>query len=162
MRARGVFVIMASAVLAPLGCGSKTTDLPEPVPVTGTVTLDNKPLANATVYFTPTSGEKGVGATATTDANGKYELSTRYGGDVRKGAVPGKYRVHFSLMVDSGGKPIPADSETPPADLGARESLPTHLSDQNETRQTADVSANGGTIDFKLSRKRGGGGLMPR
>lgn len=158
--------MLAAIALLPTaaGCGSGTGNVPEPVPVSGTVKLDGKPLANAMVIFTPLGDNMGSGSAGTTDANGKYELSTQFGSESKKGAVPGNYRVHFSLMVGADGKPVVLDPETPPAETGAREALPPHLSDPAETEQKAEVSASGGTIDFKLSRKRGGGagGLMPR
>ncbi len=66
------------------GCGSK---FPETFPVTGTVTLDGKPVSGAAVVFTPDEGRQ---ATGTTDDAGRFELSTFELGD---GALPGKHRV---------------------------------------------------------------------
>jgi hypothetical protein len=51
------------------------------------VTLDGKPLAGATVNFTPV-GEGGGAAVGATDDSGRYELF--YGGSA-KGAMPGSY-----------------------------------------------------------------------
>jgi hypothetical protein len=59
------------------------------VPVTGTVTLDGQPVAGANVSFSPTSGG-GKAAVGTTDASGKFTLTTMKSGD---GAVPGAYLV---------------------------------------------------------------------
>ena len=108
--------VIALSVLAPLGCSSNNSNVPDAdaVPVTGTVTLDNKPLAHATVYFTPENDAMGKSSTAITDANGKYELVTSYGKETKKGAVPGKYRVWFSLLVGPDGKPVTVDSDTSP------------------------------------------------
>lgn len=146
------------------GCGRKGPNTPDPVPVSGTVTLDGKPLAHATVFFRPEGDKMGTGSTAVTDSSGHYELVTRYGEQTRKGAVPGKYRVYFSQMVGPDGKPVTLDADKPPADVGARESLPLHLSDPQQTQETAQVGESGGTIDFKLSKRKkaGVGGLMPR
>ncbi len=66
------------------GCGPKN---PETFPVSGTVTLDSKPVAGAAVVFTPANGQK---ATGTTDGAGRFELSTFELGD---GAVPGEHGV---------------------------------------------------------------------
>ena len=77
-------MLIAALALTMLGCGPK---YPETVPVSGTVTLDKKPVAGAAVVFTPTEGDR---ATGTTDPSGKFELSTYRLGD---GAVPGKHRV---------------------------------------------------------------------
>lgn len=157
MRTLGLCVATVSMVIVGISCGPKSPTLGDPVSVSGTVTLDGKPLANATIYFTPDAKDMGSGSSATTDANGKYELATRVDGQSKKGAIPGKYRVWFSRLVDPKGNPIPADSETPPADLGAMESLPPRLSDVNLTEERAEVSAGGDTIDFKLTTKRTGG-----
>ena len=51
------------------------------------MTLDGQPVAGAAVVFTPEQGEM---ATATTDASGRFELSTFERAD---GALPGKHRV---------------------------------------------------------------------
>jgi hypothetical protein len=59
-----------------------------PIPVSGVVTLDEKPLSNASISFVPEGS--GKQATGTTDENGKFVLSTI---DPRDGAFPGKYKV---------------------------------------------------------------------
>jgi hypothetical protein len=65
------------------GCGAK------PVPVKGVVTLDNRPLANASVLFhSQESG--GKDATGYTDATGAFELTTVR---LKDGALPGLYKV---------------------------------------------------------------------
>jgi len=164
MRVGGLIAALLLAAMALSGCGSKGSNLPKPVLVTGTVTLDGKPLANATVYFRPEGDKMGTGSTGTTDANGKYELVTSFGNETKPGAIPGKYRVWFSQMVGPDGQPVSVDSATPPADLGAREALPQHLSDATQSDEKVQVSESGGTIDFKLSKNktRGVGGRMPR
>jgi hypothetical protein len=60
--------------------------------VTGTVTWQGKPLAGAAITFVPT-GSDGEAASAITDAEGKYALTTWEAGD---GARPGQYRVKVS------------------------------------------------------------------
>lgn len=75
------------AVLA--GCGA--TDRPDLAEVQGTVTLDGKPLAGATVVFEPTEG--GRASRGQTDAQGKYELI--YLRDI-KGAKIGPHRVSIT------------------------------------------------------------------
>jgi hypothetical protein len=159
------FALAALTIPVTLGCGSKSETLPQLVPVSGTVTLDDKPLTGATVHFVPDGDSTGAESTGITDGNGKYELHTREGNASKTGAVPGKYRVWFSRLIGPDGKPVPADSETPPADLGARESLPPRLSDPLKSDERVEVSGSGGTIDFKLSKKArraGTSGRMPR
>jgi uncharacterized protein (TIGR03067 family) len=70
------------------------------VPVEGKVTLNGKPLANATVEFVPVD-KGGQKATGTTNEEGKYKLKTLG----KKGGVrPGKYRVVISAK--RGGRSI--------------------------------------------------------
>lgn len=61
---------------------------PSTVKVVGTLTFNGTPVAGASVIFAPVAG--GRPATATTDAQGRYELSTF--GD-KDGAAPGEYKV---------------------------------------------------------------------
>ena len=60
--------------------------------VTGTVTSQGKPVAGAAITFVPT-GNEGEAASAITDSDGKYALTTWRAGD---GARPGEYRVKVS------------------------------------------------------------------
>ena len=73
-----------------LGCGDSTY-----APVSGHVTLDGAPLANAAVLFQP-MGEKlnpGPGSSARTNENGDFTLEVIGLGN--KGAVIGKHRVEI-------------------------------------------------------------------
>lgn len=70
-----------------VGCGGKYT----PVPVSGTVTLDGKPLDGATVFFYPVGDAKeGRVAQGATDKNGEFYLSTMKDKD---GALRREYKV---------------------------------------------------------------------
>jgi hypothetical protein len=66
------------------------------VPVTGTVTLDGKPVANAAVLFKPSAGQP---ANGTTDGDGKFSLETIKPGD---GAMPGEHDVTVTGVKMSG------------------------------------------------------------
>jgi hypothetical protein len=81
MRTRGWFALVTAA--ACVGCGGG------PVPVRGTVTLDGKPMAGATVTFLPEDAA-GRQATATTAEDGSFHLTTLA---PRDGAMPGAYKV---------------------------------------------------------------------
>jgi hypothetical protein len=78
------------------GCGGKTG----PVPVSGRVTLDNKPLRKAKVNFQPIGREgdnnPGGGSFAETDAEGHFTLKTVFG--EQDGAVVGTHRVEISAF----------------------------------------------------------------
>jgi hypothetical protein len=93
-------IAITGSALATAGCGSK------PVPVKGRVTLDDKPLANASVLFIAQE-PGGRDASGYTDANGVFELTTLRPQD---GALPGSYKVtiHCSAAVD-----VPAGARSP-------------------------------------------------
>lgn len=76
--------------IALTGCSSSSR--PPTYPVTGTVSLQGKPVAGAAVTFVPADTE-GEAASAITDSDGKYALTTWEAGD---GARPGQYRVKVS------------------------------------------------------------------
>jgi hypothetical protein len=82
------------------GCSSGTRR-PPTYPVTGTVTLQGKPVTGAVVTFVPTA-EKGEAASAITDSEGKYALTTWQAGD---GARPGEYRVKVSKQEQAAVDP---------------------------------------------------------
>jgi hypothetical protein len=71
-----------------VACGSQS----KAVKVRGVVTLDDKPLANATVTFAPLH-EGGRAANGFTAANGSFQLTTFSTND---GALPGEYKVLVS------------------------------------------------------------------
>lgn len=76
------------------GCGGGT-DHPPTVPATGTVTLNGKPVAGATIAFTGASHT----ALAISGDDGRFELTTFTDGD---GAVEGDYRVTVVKMISGG------------------------------------------------------------
>jgi len=80
------FFILAISTSLLLGCTA--SDAPKTAPVSGTVTMDGKPLAGASVTFFPTS--KGPMATGNTNEKGEFTLMTNHPGD---GAPVGTHRV---------------------------------------------------------------------
>jgi hypothetical protein len=129
--------------LVALGCRD-TRQSANLIPVTGTVTLNGKPLDNAVVSFLPQGDTRGGGGGSPTDAAGKYELHSKDG----KGMVPGSYKVTISRRLMPDGS-IPK-RDVPPAESPARESLPPQYSDQEQTTLTATIAAGVGPIDFAL------------
>jgi hypothetical protein len=77
--------------------------------VSGTVTMDGKPLANVAVLFQPIGGtlNPGPGSSGRTDENGGYTLTVMGGGG--KGAVVGLHRVEVHPTVAGG-----TDDRRPP------------------------------------------------
>jgi hypothetical protein len=80
-------------LLCLLGCSSGAADAPALYPVTGTLKVGGKPLADVSVQLAPVDAKSkarpGIG---NTDAEGKFTIRTN--GD--KGAVSGKYKVVLS------------------------------------------------------------------
>ncbi len=86
--------------------------------VTGTITLDTKPLPNALIQFYPKSG--GPASQGRSDANGNYELIRDR---ETMGAAIGEYEVRISTAGSGGGdygKPAP---ETVPAKYNLKSEL---------------------------------------
>lgn len=118
-------------VVSEIGCGHNE-DLGT---VTGTVTLDGEPLADAFIEFIPTSGE-GSPSYGRTDANGKYELKfSRSESGAWLG--PNTVRITTEDVEDVNGEEqfIP-------------EKVPTQYN-VNSTL-TADVESGSNTFDFEL------------
>jgi len=87
---------LVAALLLLAGCGGDPYDI---VPVSGRVTLDGDPVAEANVSFEPIGeGDElalGPGSFGMTDAEGRYTLETV---DRRRGAVVGEHRVTISTF----------------------------------------------------------------
>lgn len=133
---------MIACALALAGCGkAKKGPTFDMTPVTGTVILDGKPLADAEVafYLQGTAPEGYYGSGATTDVEGKYALKS---GEA-PGAVPGQYKVTISRIVDANGAAIVAeegmDAEQLKMGGSAKESIPAKYSDLEQTELTVLV-----------------------
>jgi hypothetical protein len=118
------------------GCGGAAG--PELGKVSGRVTLDGQPLANAVVRFQP-AGAGGTYSTGRTDADGNYQL--RYSRD-QYGALIGSHRVSVSTAApdaeDKQGNPSPV-RERVPVQYNAESSL------------IHEVEAGSNEIDLELS-----------
>lgn len=90
LRPRLAAAICGIALLLAGGCGKSMS------PVSGLVTLDGKPLANARVILTPVDG-KGRPAQGVTDDSGRFSITSIKPND---GALKGEYKVTFSLIED--------------------------------------------------------------
>jgi len=83
--------LAAAALLVMAGCGEKEASL---VPVSGRITVNNEPLPNARVLFTPSDPKvASVNSSALTDDGGNFELKAT---DGRPGAVVGQHSVIIS------------------------------------------------------------------
>jgi len=106
----GLFCVALMVTL--VGCGASHPTL---TIVTGTVTYDGEPLADATVAVMPDGGDgTSKPADGVTDASGQFKLTTTFpDGAIVDGAVEGSYtlRVVKYEKVD-----MPTDEGEPPAD----------------------------------------------
>lgn len=120
--------LLACALLtAFVGCGGYNV-----APVTGTVTFEGEPLADARVSFHP---EKGRPSHATTDAQGHYEL---YYSETVKGAEVGEHRVKITTAIERDDDTI------------AKEKLPAKYHSKSKLNETVNGKAN--VINFKLTK----------
>lgn len=108
-----LFCVMAISVS---GCGR--SDIPELGTVSGVVTLNDEPLANAIVNFTPEA--TGRPSTAETDASGRYSLLYLSG---IEGALIGEHAVTVERIISEEEDNLSDD----PADLEEGQELPIQL-----------------------------------
>ena len=126
--------------LGAAGCGDSPF---ETAPVSGKVTLNGQPLADARITFQPIGSEKeqGPGSATTTDAEGKFTLTTAEG---RRGATVGKHQVHQHVENERGqahGRcQLPARASNP-ANVQVPEKVP--LKYGREAPLTFDVPKGG-------------------
>ena len=123
--------VLPVLVATVMGCGQSPT-----VPVSGTVTLNGQPAADAEVIFTPSQGRVASGAT---NAEGRFALSTNKSGD---GAVPGDHKVTI-VEYYPPGKPPPMTSGGPPS------RFPAQYMEVSQTPLTAKVE-RGGKNEFQF------------
>ena len=118
-------------------------------PVSGTVTLDGQPLANAGVMFFPRGSTLGNACIGMTDTNGKYRLKPEKRSGT--GAPEGEFAVTISKMKDP---PANAKAGEPAAaETGLEETLSAKYWDSAKTILKATVPTGGATIDFSLTKK---------
>lgn len=143
MRICSVMVLGCAALVVTLaGCpGGSTRPEVELVPVEGTITLDGKPLANASVMF------GGGVAMGETDASGHYELMSQ---GTKKGVPVGEYKVVVEKWVMPDGTAYKNAEGVNPMDAGAKQEIPAKYSNMDSTELKATVPAGGGKVDFEL------------
>jgi len=127
--------VAALMTVAPLliGCGG-AGDTPELGDVSGTVTLDGKPLAGALVTFQPEGGRPSTGET---DESGQYTLTYS---SASMGARVGKHSVRITKTDVSG--------TTKDGDPIEKEIVPSQYNSNSEL--SADVKPGSNTFDFQL------------
>ena len=138
--------------------GCSNSSRPPTYPVTGTVTSQGKPVAGAAITFVPTD-QRGEAASAITDSEGKYALTTWQAGD---GARPGEYRVKVSKQEQQAVDPsklvqnlsieeeqkIYVESKKPPPP--ARRLIPSKFENDQTSGLTHKVEEKPTTFDIKI------------
>ena len=137
-----------AVALCVLLCGCSKPKKPPQVqalPVTGTVTLDDAPLAGAMVVFM--MADPPLAFSGKTKDDGSYQLEGLVGSEACKG--PCKVTITRKLKPD--GSPVTPDE--PPAISHAVETLPLKYTMLQSTPLSADVPEGGGKFDFPLKSK---------
>ena len=142
---------MMMGVLA--GCSGGPSDDPDLVPATGTVLYNNKPVSGATITFII---EKSPIATGTTDAEGKFSMTT--GG--RPGAPLGSAKVSVtkvSAAQDNLASMTPADMANMAAKgnmaiAATKEEIPSKYNAPDKSGLVATVDKDGtkNVFEFRL------------
>lgn len=122
------------------GCNSG----PERAEVTGTVTLDGKPVPGAVITFYP-EDPQGTTSYGATDYEGKYRLMYTFD---KYGALPGKYQVGLEVRQISKkeAENLRAEGQTVPE---TKIVLPQKYKDP--AALSAEVKSGSNTIDFPLT-----------
>ena len=149
MTHRPLLALAGCVLLLAVGCSSKSVR--EGEKVTGKVTFNGTPVANAKVIFTDgtTSGAAASGPTAITDDDGQYVLV---------GVKPGTYKVVVYKMTPKPGAKLPPEGEG--LDLEQMEAsglgvhaLPKKYSTPGTTSLTAAISSGANKVDLALEGK---------
>lgn len=145
VRRAATFAALAVSVV---GCGRVATDYSglDLAEVSGTITLDGKPLSNATVFFEPV--DRSVSRSyATTDASGAYVLEFD---TVMKGATPGEkiVRIRGAGGYGEGDESVvEVDGETA-APAPTKDPVPACY--HADSKLKATVTAGSNTLNFDL------------
>jgi hypothetical protein len=133
-------LLLGLALVLALGCGSRKL-----APVSGKVTLNDKPLANAMVSFQPIAPagttEAGPGSTGKTNEKGEFTLKSSSGQD---GAWVGEHRVIISSLAS---KPGQEDRRGGPK---LQETIPERYNSQTTLKFTVKPGGSK-EADFKLT-----------
>lgn len=131
-------LLFAAAFVLSAGCGNSKYDL---VTVTGTITMDGKPLEGASVKFQPKGG--GAMSFGKTDAQGRYQLETIHGDP---GAMVATHKV--SVFKSSGS----VDTSTEEVQPQVKQLIPERYNYKSEL--TYEVKpGNNDAVDFTLTSK---------
>lgn len=143
-------VCISAITLLLAGCGSSKVATEA---VSGTVTLDGKPLSGASVAFSPKVAGEGLAGVATTDEKGFYVLQTPLGA-VNAGTAKGEYTVMIrKFETKPTGKKIKDDYGDSQDETESVSVLPDIYNDPAKTPLAASVQAGKNVYNFDLETK---------
>jgi hypothetical protein len=131
------WLLLLVALLA--GCKERAADT---VPVSGRVTIDRQPLANATVTFTPAEASDVrliSQSSGKTDEQGRFSL--QLDADNRSGAIVGIHRVRVSIF-DRGSEGKPGKGQLLPREYNRDSILTFTVPAGGTTEANFDLSRN--------------------
>ncbi len=136
---------LAFSLIALLGCGGAADSLPRQA-ISGTVTLDGKPLEAGSITFDPADpGQPDSVSGFAPIVEGSYSIPTA------SGLTPGSYRV--SIMSSSeDAAPPPTEAPGAPPKKPRKGPIPAKYNTNSTLK--AEVKASGtGPLDFALTSK---------
>ncbi len=140
------FMSVTGLALCLAGCNNG----PGVVEVSGTVTVDGKPLELIQVEFWPSSGPRSIGKT---DDQGKFTLKLDDGS--QPGAVPGKHKVALRDTWPSKDDYLNDGGEWVDMSKGRKSRIHSKYYDAPNSPLSADVEpGKANTIDFKVEARK--------
>ena len=151
------FGALALSGLVLVGCGSEESRY-KLVPVTGTVTLNGQPLADAKVNFAPLEGnEYQTPGVDSSGPSGNYKLMFKG----RSGVAAGKYKVTITPP-DPSAASVPDAFKDDPAMLGFAEDARRQAAAKKQKVEVgtknefeAEVPEDGAVLDFDVKTTSG-------
>ncbi len=144
-----LILLLAAFVAFVPACGGKKIKTEG---VTCTVTLDGKPLANATVSFTPADGS-GNDASGITDASGVCKMQTLLGA-ADAGTTPGKYLVTITCFEEiDTGKTYTNDAGNEVPVTEDKSVIPQKYASTKTSGLEAEVQKGANSFEFNLESK---------
>lgn len=131
--------LLALVAVSFVGCSGK--GLKGLVPAEGVVTFNGEAVEGATVVFSPKQigGENSGSATATTDKNGKFKMTTRS----FAGIFPGDYRVTITKDRVEGGPTLEQAQLSPDEYKKIEADIPPQVTIRELPAIYADMNASG-------------------
>lgn len=146
----GLWLVVGIVTLS-LGCAESKSDRPKTYPVSGTVSYNGAPVADANLNFQHADGNHF--SMAKTDASGNYKLMTFEPGD---GAVPGEYKVGISKYEQLASAASTSEEDYVPPDDNApapvaKNLLPAKYAIPANSTLVATVKEEPNTVNFELT-----------